>query len=61
MTIEMIRPTWSEFTMNGNGGYVICNCSHILQTFVEVREHWQAGHFDYVRPDPPKVDDDLGS
>ena len=44
----MIRPPW-EATAKGEGGYIMCSCGSTLQTTQDTREHWQSGHFDYVK------------
>lgn len=45
---KIVRPPWEEIVAELSGCYVACSCGHILQTFEEVREHWQRGHYDYV-------------
>jgi hypothetical protein len=55
---DIIRPEWDEFVGMTSGGYLLCNCGRVLQTFEAVREHWQAGHFDYVRTTITEVDDE---
>jgi hypothetical protein len=42
-----VSPTWETVYSRTAGAYVLCSCGAILQTIQRVREHWQAGHFDY--------------
>lgn len=44
---RMVRPGWYEFVKKTSGGYLQCTCGRVLQTFEQVRDHWQLGHFDY--------------
>lgn len=37
-------------------GYVACDCGHILQTFEESFDHWQAGHWDILQYQTIKSD-----
>ena len=49
MSVEMVRPDWDVIAKASQGAYLYCNCGAILQTFGQGREHWQMGHFDYVK------------
>ena len=44
-----VRPDFDELCKQLSGAYVACSCGHILETFEQVREHWQLGHFDMVQ------------
>lgn len=44
---KMIRPDWELIATQLDGSYIQCTCGEILQTLRQVREHWQAGHYDY--------------
>ena len=44
----MIRPDWDNFYKNINS-FVLCSCGMILQHRQITREHWQMGHFDYIK------------
>ena len=46
--MNMIRPKWKDFVEDVAGNYVACSCGQILQNFDQLRDHWQAGHFDYL-------------
>lgn len=45
----MIRPDWEEILSRTRGMVVICSCGRDLFTLEGLREHWQRGHFDFVR------------
>jgi len=49
-TPGMIRPTWESVA--NTGGFILCNCGSTFQTREIIREHWQDGHFDYVKEEP---------
>ena len=45
-TYMMYRPEWEDVAYPK--GILTCSCGASLFTQAEVREHWQAGHFDKV-------------
>lgn len=47
--MEMVRPTWDEVIASLPSAYIACTCGIVLQTYEQLRGHWQAGHFDYLR------------
>lgn len=44
----MLRPDFWALLDQTRGTYVLCSCGEVLQAQVQLREHWQAGHFDVV-------------
>ena len=44
---QLVRPPWESLHP---GGYVACSCGEVLQSVRAVREHWQLGHFDRLKP-----------
>lgn len=44
--VGMMRPEWGAFREKALLGYVLCTCGKALETGLDVREHWQQGHFD---------------
>ena len=43
----MTRPDWNMILKQTLGTVVICSCGRDLESQLSLRDHWQAGHFDY--------------
>jgi len=47
---NMVRPDWSTFRGRfQQPSFVRCSCGETLQSFNQLRDHWQFGHFDEVK------------
>jgi len=47
----LTRPEWDDIIKELSGSYIACNCGHTLTNVEQLLDHWQSGHFDYVKPD----------
>lgn len=52
--VQMVRPAWDVVAgvALSRSAIVACRCGKSLHSMEAVREHWQAGHFDYVDTAP---------